>query len=62
MSATTREQIGRLSQNAEELLHETWELFARLRKTNDALLQQTKEMASKISSLSRRAIEDDRST
>ncbi len=46
-------QIDKLSQNAETLLHETWELFARLRATNEELIRQTDDIASKLNALSR---------
>jgi len=58
MSANAREQIGRLSQNAEELLHETWELFAQLQRTNEALMEQTGELTTKLHSLSRESFDE----
>ncbi len=59
MSAAAREQIGRLSENAEQLLKETRHLFAMLRETNEALLQQTRDFTLNIASLSRRSSEEE---
>jgi hypothetical protein len=59
MSEQARKQIGQLSQNADALLRETWELFARLRKTNEKLIQQTDEIAWKLTCLSQRRGDDE---
>jgi len=58
MSAKTRQQITQLSEDAEELLHETWELFARLRQTNEALMKQTGDFVSKLNRLSRESADE----